>query len=81
MIIQSKFPLGRIVATTNLLAKIPSPEIYTALHRHAKGDWGDVCEEDRESNEEALVHDSRLMSVYSSQDGTVFGSSPNGIAL
>ena len=32
--------------------------------RHAHGDWGDVCEEDRQANEQALIDGSRLLSVY-----------------
>ena len=72
MIVQSNFPLGRLVATTNLVATIPPDEVFAALQRHANGDWGDVCDEDRESNEEALIHGSRLMSVYSSSIGTTF---------
>ena len=32
--------------------------------RHASGDWGDVCEEDRQENEFALENELRLFSVY-----------------
>ncbi len=32
--------------------------------RHAMGDWGEICEEDRDSNQRALIHGGRLMSVY-----------------
>jgi len=35
-----------------------------ALVRHAQGDWGDVCEQDRQTNEWALAHGARLVSVY-----------------
>ncbi|ARU40001.1 hypothetical protein CCB80_02155 [Armatimonadetes bacterium Uphvl-Ar1] len=72
LITQSKFPLGRLVATTNLISTVPPDEVYSALQRHANGDWGEVCEEDRESNEVALIHDSRLMLEYSSSLGTTF---------
>ena len=34
------------------------------LQRHVTGDWGDVPEEDRQSNEQALVHGDRLLSSY-----------------
>jgi hypothetical protein len=72
LITQTKFPLGRLVATANLVATIPSEEVFSALQRHANGDWGDVCDEDRESNEKALIHGSRLMSVYSSKGEITF---------
>ena len=34
------------------------------LRRHVTGDWGDVPEEDRLSNEQALIHGDRLLSSY-----------------
>ncbi|HRJ27381.1 MAG TPA: hypothetical protein PLO61_07725 [Fimbriimonadaceae bacterium] len=42
------------------------------IGRHASGDWGEVCDEDRASNEEALVEGLRLMSVYTSTSGLTF---------
>lgn len=32
--------------------------------RHICGDWGDLCDEDKEVNEDALVNGGRLMSSY-----------------
>jgi hypothetical protein len=42
------------------------------LERHLNGDWSDtdLCEEDREANEQALVDGSRLLSAYRLKDGT-----------
>ena len=34
------------------------------LNRHESGDWGDVCREDWQSNDQALDDGSRLFSVY-----------------
>lgn len=42
-----KFPLGQVVATPNALASVPRGEIYSALSRHARGDWGIMPEEDK----------------------------------
>lgn len=39
-----------------------SPETF--LRRHLVGDWGDLCPEDVEQNNEALKHGFRLMSSY-----------------
>ena len=45
------FPLGRIVMTTNLQAKIqeanPEEELQQLINRHASGDWGELAEEDK----------------------------------
>ena len=39
--------------------------IHTLLSRHASGDWGDLCDEDRESNDHAFEHeDGRIFSSY-----------------
>ena len=68
----AKFPLGQIVATPNALDSIPNDEILTALSRHVRGDWGTLDEEDRNANERALKHGSRLFSAYDSTSSLRF---------
>jgi hypothetical protein len=34
------------------------------IDRHARGDWGDVCTEDRECNERSIEDGSRILSAY-----------------
>lgn len=67
-----KFPLGRLLATPNALARIPPPEIQEALGRHHSGDWGDLCQEDKEANDAALIQGARLFSAYHTRSGTKF---------
>jgi len=38
--------------------------VITCLERHGRGDWGDLSEQDRQSNEDALKDGDRLFSVY-----------------
>jgi hypothetical protein len=63
---RSTFPLGRIVATPGALAALAaagqSPHEFLA--RHICGDWGDLCENDREENEVSLRTGCRLLSAY-----------------
>jgi len=66
------FPLGQIVATSNALQALSRDQVLVALQRHARGDWGDVCDEDWEANEHALKNGSRLFSVYQTSQGTKF---------
>jgi len=66
------FPLGKIVMTRGVHAAIAAEQLLDALLRHAHGDWGDVCDEDRGSNEEALVRQFRLFSVYGASDTSKF---------
>lgn len=67
-----KFSLGDLVATPNALMIIPQEDLRTATARHHRGDWGDVCPEDKKANDEALARGGRLLSVYRSRDGTRF---------
>ena len=38
--------------------------VSLSLKRHLAGDWGELCDEDRVANEEALQNGERLFSVY-----------------
>ena len=67
-----KFRAGHLVATPNALAKIPNPEILSALERHMASDWGDVETEDRDANHRALIEGTRLFSVYNSAESIKF---------
>jgi len=72
MQLSTLFPLGRLVGTRNVLQVIRPWEILDALKRHAKGDWGDLCADDRSANNEALSEEGRLLSVYKTPSGTKF---------
>jgi len=34
------------------------------LNRHVSGDWGEVWDEDKQANEQALIDGTRLLSAY-----------------
>ena len=67
-----QFALGRTVITPGALAELTHDEVIGALTRHVRGDWGDVCPEDRKANEDSLKHGSRLLSSYRSAAGQKF---------
>lgn len=67
-----KFQLGVVVCTRGVMDEIDDQDVYRALFRHARGDWGLVCEEDRLENELSLDHGYRLMSVYEDSQGKRF---------
>jgi hypothetical protein len=75
----SKVPLGQIVITANAEATLNPDDVQKALGRHASGDWGEVCSEDAQLNDDALEYGDRLLSVYRSGI-LASGSSPNGTA-
>jgi len=59
-----KFNLGQLVATPGVIASIDPQAMAYALLRHGQGDWGDLGEEDKTTNDEALVQGDRLLSSY-----------------
>ena len=61
-----------ITAGVDALVKDNRVELLQLLARHMNGDWGDVCEEDKQSNNEALLHGNRLLSSYSLCNETVW---------
>ena len=63
-----RFRLGRTYATPGALAL--SVDLSAYLHRHHCGDWGEeLCAEDKQANEDALVHGLRLLSCYRTPAG------------
>ena len=69
LVVNSTIPLGQVVATRGVddlasqnheFAKF----MQKCLNRHAKEDWGDVDEEDKQTNDYALKHGMRVLSAY-----------------
>jgi hypothetical protein len=60
------FNLGQIVATPSALEQLNqlNCDPLALLSKHSQCDWGDCCEEDKQSNDEALTTGDRLFSVY-----------------
>ena len=66
------FSLGQIVATPGALEALAEcgQPASGFLVRHALGDWGERCDEDRQANDEAVADDLRILSAYRLNDGT-----------
>jgi len=69
---EAKFCFGEIVVTTNADAKIDPEDSYRCVNRHLSGDWGDLCAEDKDANEQALQFGGRLFSAYHDRKGVKF---------
>jgi hypothetical protein len=65
------FPLGLVVRTPGaLLALIEAGATeYSLISRHEGGDFGDLCDEDRRANEQALLEGTRVFSSYRLRTG------------
>lgn len=65
--------LGALVLTSTAFAVLHREDVKEALlRRHARGDWGELCREDWEANEQALFSNGRLLSVFYDRTGQKF---------
>lgn len=97
---EQKFALGEMLFTPAISALIPDSrddayeaakaleQLKTCLRRHAQGDWGDVCAEDKRANDQACKPDlpssdvdeprervlnrTRVLSAYQWQNATIW---------
>ena len=73
----SKFKLGQVVMTRGIAEKMEQSKEFTefvqrSYYRHAIGDWGELDEEDKQSNEDALENGDRLFSAYEKGDWKIW---------
>jgi len=63
---ETLFPLGVVAATPGVIAalELRGSLLFHLLHRHGRGDWGDLAETDQAANEQALRTDAPLCSAY-----------------
>ena len=67
------FSLGTVVTTPGAVAAMTraGQDPGELIRRHAKGDWGDICAEDKETNEYGVKNQGMIMSVYKLGTGEV----------
>ena len=60
------FPLGDLVATPGALSLLERYRInpLLLLGRHLQGDWGNVSDDDRAANNDAVTLGNRILSSY-----------------
>lgn len=73
-VVRAEFNLGRCCITPGAQAFLEERGVtpLTLLHRHVTGDWGDLCEEDKMANTNALALRQRLFSCYELAGGKVY---------
>ena len=69
--------LGNLYSTRNVDSivqenKLFRDEINVALNKFINNDWGDTCDEDVETNNEALDSGERILAVYKTCKGPVW---------
>lgn len=60
------FHLGRVVATPAALRLLEAVDVsaLALLHRHERGDFGNLCDDDKASNLAAIHSGARILSAY-----------------
>lgn len=66
------FPLGRLAVHRNALQTLNECDMWSAISRHVRCDWGECCPDDAAANEAALGEELRLLSVYTDRNGAKF---------
>jgi hypothetical protein len=66
------FELGQVVGTPGALQALTEAGQLPAelLTRHVTGDWGDLCDEDKEENALSVEQGFRILSAYELNSGT-----------
>ena len=70
----SGFAAGAIYVTVGVIESINNEthRVIPLIERHLNQDWGDVCEEDKQSNNQALINGDRLLSSYKLGEETIW---------
>ncbi|MGZ4971311.1 MAG: type I restriction endonuclease subunit M [Limisphaerales bacterium] len=58
------FNLGCVVATPGALAVCAQDYLQSCLNRHVSGDFGVICDDDKQANTEAVAAGDRILSAY-----------------
>lgn len=68
---------GRIVATRGIAneaenSPVFAQEIAAAFNRYQQKDWGDLCQEDKELNDQAIQSEGRILAAYQTSKGKIW---------
>ena len=68
---QQLFLVGRTLATPGAIEALSESgeSTITYFTKHATGNWGDLSDEDRQMNDEAVRDGSRILSAYTLKSG------------
>jgi len=70
--VRAKFDVGNLYMTRGAADKLHQEDVFEAFVRHMDGDWGDLCEQDWNANQDALEFGTRLLSSYIDRNSTKF---------
>ena len=68
----SRLRMGRLVVTPGAMKSLTPDDVIRSLYRHLSADWGTLDEYDWKMNDDALEFGGRILSQYSTDNGTKF---------
>ncbi|MDX3904051.1 hypothetical protein AB6W79_11090 [Pasteurella multocida] len=66
------FELGRVCATRAVVECFNQQTLIELLNRYCYGDWGNLCDEDKQANVEAVEHGGRVFARYDVEDESLY---------
>ena len=70
--VQAKFWLGQLFLTKAATTELVRDDVLRSIASHSVGDWGNLCADDKEMNENALRNGGRIFSAYRDSKGVKF---------
>lgn len=67
-----KFPVGDLFITRGARETLDPADVNEAFLRYITGDWGDLGEEDKRLNDDAVQYGGRILGAYRDRNGTKF---------
>jgi hypothetical protein len=66
------FELGDILINQDAIDKLGIDNIVKAIQLHVRGEWGNLSEKDKATNEMAIICGGSILSSYLTKSGTEF---------
>ena len=73
-----RFALGQILIAPQAQEQLETAELRAALHRHARGDWGEATPDEVADNERGLREDGGVLSIFRDRRDERFCVMTNG---
>jgi len=72
-----KFELGQVCKTCGIDYAVKEDEsflveIMSCFEKYVNCDWGDLCDEDKQANDVALINEGRILASYKTSKGKVY---------
>ena len=66
------FELGQVCATRAVAECFNQNALVELLNRYCSGEWGNLCDEDKQANIDAIEHGERVLARYDVEDESLY---------